>query len=181
MPEAAECSVHIGGRAGRVLVLALVRVQRLLPPVQLLVPGLLRNQGRSSIIRRVSEGNLCKSRQACIYWTTAALQYFDRAHNMAGRNVELGIARLLFYSEELLPLESKQAIDIKGGVLVSLLNRYYLPEQGVAGAHTLSSMCRSFWATARIPMAASGWRSWLLMEMSDSTAVSGVCANSTSL
>ena len=51
MPEAAECSVHIGGRAGRVLVLALVRVQRLLPPVQLLVPGLLRNQGRSSIIR----------------------------------------------------------------------------------------------------------------------------------
>ena len=46
---------------------------------------------------------------------------------------------------------------------------------------TLSSMWRSFWATARMPMAASGWRSWLLMLISASTALSGVAANSSSL
>jgi hypothetical protein len=53
VPEAAECSVHVGGRADRILVLALVRVQRLLPPVQLLVPGLLRNQGRNQALEGV--------------------------------------------------------------------------------------------------------------------------------
>mmetsp|Transcript_17482 Transcript_17482/g.52416 ORF Transcript_17482/g.52416 Transcript_17482/m.52416 type:complete len:211 (+) Transcript_17482:1180-1812(+) len=46
---------------------------------------------------------------------------------------------------------------------------------------SLSSMARFFWATVSTPMAASGWRSWLLMEMRASTAVSGYDMNSCSL
>lgn len=49
------------------------------------------------------------------------------------------------------------------------------------GEPTLRSMLRVLRAWMRIPRAASGWRSWLLIDISASTAVPGLVANSSSL
>lgn len=61
--------------------------------------------------------------------------------------------------------------------------RIWAPATWPAPTHhdSFRSMCSSFCATLSTPTAASGWRSWLLMEMSASTAVCGDDWNSSSL